>query len=396
MSPAPLKVAIDARVLGQRGIGRYLSNLLGALARTREDLALRLALGPASLRDAVPRDPRFSVQDLGGAHPAFAEQVLVPRLARDWGADLVYFPDNSGALRPGLPMALTLHDTMWRRPLAEAIARPTLRQRVQDRYRKWVCPRAARAAAVVLTVSRHSADDIAATLGVDPLRLWVVAEGVDPVFRRRLAGAEARRLLLGLGLRGPFVFASGAADRRKNIDRLIEAFALARGRDRRFAGATLAVGSLRPGEEATTTYAATARACGIGDALRLLPYVSDAEMKALYQGALVYAFPSLWEGFGLPLLEAFSLGCPVLASTAGALPEVGGDGAAYADPLDVESLARGLSLAASPRGRAARSAGARSSLRRYSWDLGAAQHLAAWRAAAGRTPEPGDAGRGRR
>ena len=314
----PLRVAVDARVLGRRGVGRYLANLLRALVQGREAPFLRLYLGPDSLREAVPRHPRVSVEELEG-HPAWAEQVLIPRRARAWGAQVLHYPDNSGALRPGLPMVLTLHDTMWRRPLGQAIAHPTLRQRLQDRYRKFVCPRAAHAAVRVLTVSRHSADDIASTLGLSRDRLRVVAEGVDPVFQSRLAPARARRMLADLGLDRPYVLASGAADRRKNIDRLIQAFALARRGDPRLAGSLLAISSLRPGEAATTTYAATAAA---------------------------------------------------------------GGGAVYADPLKVEDLARGLSRACSPQGRAARLIRARARLGRFSWGASARQHLRAYREAA--------------
>jgi glycosyltransferase involved in cell wall biosynthesis len=377
-----LKIAVDARVLGQRGVGRYLSNLLRALAETREDLEVRLYLGPSSTPEAAPKDPRFSVEGLGHAHPAWAEQVLIPRRARAWGAQVLHYPDNSGALRPGLPMALTMHDTMWRRPLGQAISHPTGRQRLQDLYRKWVCPRAARAASVVLTVSRHSAADIAATVAVPSERLRCIPSGVDPVFEGRLRKPEARSLVLGLGLSRPYVLASGAADKRKNIDRLIQAFALARLADPRLAGALLAVTSLRPGEAATTTYAATAAAAGVADSLRFLPYVSDEQMKALYQEALCYAFPSVWEGFGLPVLEAFSMGCPVLAADATALPEVAGRAAVYADPLDVAGLARGLGLAASPKGRAARQASARVQLQRFTWSASARMHLQAFRDAA--------------
>jgi len=382
MKQRGLKIAVDARVLGQRGVGRYLANLLRALAATREDLAVRLYLGPSSAPEAAPKDSRFSVEELGHAHPAWAEQVLIPRRARAWGAQVLHYPDNSGALWPGLPMALTMHDTMWRRPLNEAIAHPTGRQRLQDRYRKWVCPRAALAASVVLTVSRHSAEDIAATVGVPGERLRCIPSGVDPVFTGRLPASRAGRLVLGLGLKGPYILASGAADKRKNIDRLIQAFALARRSDARLAGAVLAVTSLRPGEAATTTYAATAAAAGVADSLRFLPYVSDVQMKALYQQALCYAFPSVWEGFGLPILEAFSMGCPVLAANATALPEVAGRAAVYADPLDVADLARGLSLAASPKGRASRLALARVQFKRFTWSTSASMHLQAFREAA--------------
>jgi glycosyltransferase involved in cell wall biosynthesis len=381
---APLRLAVDARVLGQRGIGRYLANLLRALAARRDDLQVRLYLGRASVRDAVPQDPRFSAQDLGGRHPAWAEQRLIPALARDWGAQALHYPDNSGALISPVPTVLTLHDTMWLRPLKDAIARPTPRQRLQDAYRKFICPRAARAAAAVITISRHSAACLRDDLGLDGAKVFQSVEGVDPVFRRPLAPAKAAAARRGLGLAGPYVLCSGASDRRKNIDRLIQAFALAR-RAGPLKGAQLAVTSLRPGEAATTTYTQTARAAGVESHVRFLPYISDADLKALYQGAAVFAFPSLWEGFGLPVLEAFAMGAPVLAANATALPEVAGAGAVYADPLDVGSLARGLAEAASQKGRAARKRGAALQLRRYTWEQAAAEHLRAYRYAAGQS-----------
>ncbi|HTB34803.1 MAG TPA: glycosyltransferase family 1 protein [bacterium] len=376
----PLRLAMDARVLGQRGIGRYLANLLRALAESPADLSVRLYLGRASVREAVPKDPRFSVEDLGGVHPAWAEQVRIPALARDWGAQVLHYPDNSGALRSPVPTVLTLHDTMWLRPLAEAIARPTPRQRLQDAYRKFICPRAARAAAAVVTISGHSAACLRRDLGLAPDKIFRSVEGVDPAFERRLAGADAARRRAALGLRGPYVLCSGASDRRKNIDRLIQAFAVASAKPGRLKRAQLAVTSLRPGEAATTTYLESARAAGVEGRVVFLPYISDGDLKALYQGAAVFAFPSLWEGFGLPILEAYAMGCPVLAADATALPEVAGAGAVYADPLDVADLARGLAEAACPI-PASRRRGAALQLKRYTWRRAAQQHLRAWGAA---------------
>jgi glycosyltransferase involved in cell wall biosynthesis len=381
---AELRIAIDARVLGQRGVGRYLSNLLAALLRRRERARYLLFLGRASRRELLPDDPRLEIQDLSGIHPAWAEQILIPRRARAWGAQVLHYPDNSGALRPGLPMVLTLHDTLWRRPLAEAIAHPSLRQRWQDYYRKFVCPRAAHVAALVLTISRHSQTALLTELGLDPSRVRRVTEGVDPVFRRRPHPREAAARVRALGLRRPYVLCSGAADRRKNIDRLIHAFARCVASDRRLARAELVVTSLRPGESAATDYVASAQAAGVGSRVRFLPYISDADMAALYTRALCFAFPSLGEGFGLPVLEAYSLGCPVLAARAGALPETAGTGAVLVDPLSVTALAEGLRAACGPVGRAALRRGAAARLRACTWERSAAQHWSAYREAAAR------------
>lgn len=344
---------MDARVLGARGVGRYLAGLLQGLSQLRHPHRFLVFLQPASRRDLVPQDRRFISVDIGRVNPAWAEQSLIPRRARALGADVLHFPDNSGAIRPGLPVVLTMHDTMWRRPLSQAIAHPTLRQRAQDAYRKWVCPRAAAAAAQVITISQHSRQCIEKELRIDPAKLNVVYEGVDSRLSKRLPAARAAALRQSLGVRGTYVLASGAADKRKNIDRLIEAFAQATVKPGPLHQARLVLTSLRPGEAATTTYAATAKRCKVETRLVSPGYVSDDQLKALYQGALCFAFPSLWEGFGLPLLEALSLGCPVLAAKAGALPEVGGRAVVYADPLSVASLSSGLEAACGREGQAA-------------------------------------------
>lgn len=353
-------------------MGRYSSNLLRGLAALKQDFRILVALSGRGDSGLVPQDPRFEVEALGPAHPVRLEQWALPQLARRWGAQALHFPDNSGPLRPGLPLVLTLHDSMWRRPLGQAVLRPTPRQRLQDAYRKWVCPRAARAASVVLTVSEHSRRDLIATLGLDPAKVRVTSNGLDPAMARPLPAARAAALRKALGLRKPYVLCSGAADRRKNIDRLILAFA--RARRGPLAQAELVICSLRPGELETTGYAHSARQAGVSDAIRVLGYVDDEQMKALYQGARVYAFPSLWEGFGLPLLEAFSLGAPVLAARAGALPEVAGRAALLADPLSVTDLAEGLSALAGPARARWVAAGRRAAL---AWQKKAAASAAA-------------------
>jgi glycosyltransferase involved in cell wall biosynthesis len=368
-SPAlPSHVAVDARVLGGRGAGRYLSNLLRAMSAMDAPTRFTLFTLDSSQSSAAPRHPRFEIVNLGSAHPALAEQWLIPRLAAKRGAQLIHYPDNSGALRPGLPMVLTMHDSMWRRPLGEALLYPTWRQRLQDRYRKFVCPRAAAAAAKVITVSEFSAHELRQSLGLGS-KLEVVLNGLDQGFDAPLPQAALRRALKGLGLEGRYLFCSGAADRRKNISALIRAFALSA-----LKGVDLVVSSMRPGEMETTDYLQAARDSGVEGRVKFLGFVSEEELKALYQGCLAYVFPSLWEGFGLPVLEAFAMGSPVLCSNAGALPEVAGKGALMVDPRSLDSMASGLRSIVRAR-RAAWAAKGRRELRRFSWDMAAARTM---------------------
>jgi glycosyltransferase involved in cell wall biosynthesis len=376
-----LHVGIDARTLGRRGVGRYLKNLVAALAEVAPGWRFTLFLGPKSDRAALPPNANVASVSLAG-HPALLEQRLIPRRARQMGCDLLHAPDNTGPLWAGLPLVLTLHDTLWLRPLCEAVPRPTMSQRLQDRYRKWVAPPAARRARRVLTVSEFSRRDILARLGLEPGRVLAAPLGADPVFARPLAAQAAAALRRKLGVQGPYILAQGASDTRKNTDRLIQAVGLATRQGGRLAKASLVLTSLRPGEIETTRYPRSISEAGLQGRVLSVGYVGDAELKALYQGALAFAFPSLAEGFGLPVLEAFSLGCPVLASDRGSLPEVAGKAALVADPEDPVALAAGLSALAAPGARARYAALGRARLSRFSWGACARATLRAYEQAA--------------
>lgn len=376
MKAASLHVGIDARVLGERGVGRYLSSLLGALAAIKGPQRYSLFVNSKSKPALAPRDPRFEIVDLGTVNPAVAEQWVIPRLARKRGVQVLHYPDNTGAVFASLPMVLSLHDGMWQRPIKDAVIHPTLRQRLQDLYRKWVCPRAAAAASRVITVSQFSARELLQRLDLG-LKLHVVPNGLAPQFDKPLSAARVKIELKSLGITGPFIFCSGAADKRKNISRLIRAFALAK-----LKNCTLVVTSLRPGEIENTDYGHVVNECGLQGRVQFLGFVSEAQLKALYQGAQAYIFPSLWEGFGLPMLEAYALGCPVLASNAGALPEVGGSAAVYADPTSEKALAQGLRQVLAVKRPAFRRAAARE-LRRFSWKTSAMHTLKLYYEAAG-------------
>lgn len=371
-----MKIGVDARILGRRGVGRYLKNLLTGLSELRTRHEFTLFLGPRSDLKAFPERPGFRFCTLPQAHPAWAEQVLIPRLGASLGLDLLHFADNTGPLRSRLPFVLTLHDGMWRRPLKAAVSHPTLSQRLQDRYRKWVCPAAARRARAIFTDSEFSKADLVQDLGLEAAKMTVTPLAADPFFDRRQPEKEAQAALAGLGIAGPFVLCSGASDTRKNIDRLIFALARARKDSPRLAKATLVVTSLRPGELATTRYEESVKQAGLAGQVKFMGYLSDDQLKALYQRALCFAFPSLWEGFGLPVLEAFAMGCPVLCSNTTSLPEVAGKAAQLVDPAHTGSIAAGLIEISKPATARRLAAAGKKRKALFSWKAVAGKTLA--------------------
>jgi alpha-1,3-rhamnosyl/mannosyltransferase len=226
----------------------------------------------------------------------------------------------------------------------------------------------------IITPSRSTRDDVLKLLPVDPERVSVVPEGVDPIFAPRPANEVAARLA-PLGLRaGEYLLYVGTIEPRKNLLRLLQALDLA--------GATTGPLVLAGGHGWNNAAIRTAveRLARTGR-VRSLGYVPDELRPVLLTGARAFVYPSLYEGFGLPPLEAMACGTPVLTSNVSSLPEVVGDAALFVNPDDVDALATGLArlwrdetLRADLRARGLAQA------RQFSWERTARATLDVYRA----------------
>ena len=183
-------------------------------------------------------------------------------------------------------------------------------------------PRTLRRAEAIITISEHSRQAIAHHYGTPEKKIVVVYPSVSPVFRP-LAAAAARRVTGRYGLTGPYILAVGNLQPRKNVPRLIRAFAALR-RTGAYTGHLALVGK-DAGQESQIS--AEARRLGLRQEVIFTGYVPQDDLVALYSCADMFVYPSLYEGFGLPPLEAMACGCPVVASDTSALPEVAADGA---------------------------------------------------------------------
>ncbi len=288
------------------------------------------------------------------------EQTRLPALVRADGVDVLHSLGYVGPLRAPCPQVVTIHDLIYV-GFADHMSRTrrlTLRFFVRG---------VARRAARVIAVSHASKDQIVADIGLGEDRVTVV----HGARRSDAAGAPSRAQVADVldihGIAERYVVAFSSRMAAKNIDRLVDAFAaMGRGPSLR-----LVVVGLAP--DGTAIDDAIARA-GASAPVTCTGWVPDTHVAPLIAGAELFVFPSLYEGFGLPVLDAQSLGVPVVCSDAGSLPEVAGAGAEYFDPTDVTAMAGviGRVLDDDHRRTALVEAGRRN-VERFSWAAAAAQ-----------------------
>ncbi|NTU83750.1 MAG: glycosyltransferase family 4 protein [Chloroflexales bacterium] len=360
------------------GIGRYTRELIRAVVGLDQGLRYTLfyaagglpttSLYLADLRALCAANPNVRARPI----PLTPRQltILWQRLRLPLRAellagpiDILHAPDF--VLPPTRARALlTVHDLTF-------LVRPECAEAGLRRYLSRAVPRALRRADMVLVDSRATAGDLARLLGVGGPRVRLVYPGVDPRFRP-LPAAEAEPARAALGLPEQFLLFVGTLEPRKNLPRLIEGFALA---DLPAEVQLVIVG--RKGWLYEEVFAMVGR-LGLGARVRFLDFVDDARLPALYNLARAFVYPSLYEGFGLPALEAMACGAPVVTAAVSSLPEVVGDAAVLVDPLSVESIATGIrrALAQGPGLRA----GGPPQASRFTWEAAARALLGCYQA----------------
>jgi glycosyltransferase involved in cell wall biosynthesis len=342
-------------LLGRRtGVGRYLANLLREWSATRTPFARIVVVTPQAV--ALPAGIENHVIPAVG--PAgFWEHLIVP--ARLPPVDLLFCPSYTIPLGYCGRTALTVHDAIQAALPGEFPF--WYRYRFGAIYR-W----SARRADVVLADSRATADDVMRYYRVPERRVRVVPLGVDPIFRPVDPAPTLRRL--GLDDR-PYVLFVGKMTKRRNLPALIEAFAEA---DR--GGHRLVLAGDNPQR---LDLAGIAHRLRLGDRFRYLGFPTDDDLVALYSGATLVVYPSLREGFGLPIVEAMACGAPVLTVEASAMREVAPPGTAYLAPGVAASELVGPLRAAleDPVARAHIAAAGRRQAARFRWTETAAQTM---------------------
>jgi alpha-1,3-rhamnosyl/mannosyltransferase len=364
-----MRIVLDARTVTHHfpGIGRYTFNLAQALVPflcPEEELLL--------LYDPTQASP-WNLSSLRGVRLvetpispfSLPRQWLLPRLLRQLKADIYHNPYHFMPYKPGIPTLITLHDVI---PLRYP-GYFSFRQRLVF---KVVVRLATKIASKTIAVSEATAHDIAQYLPLPAARVIVIPEAADPAFEP-CAGEVILSLRRRLNLPEQYVLYLGSNKPHKNLVRLVEAWLqiqpqplpllIAGVWDRRYPEAQEKV-EMRQAKQY----------------VRFLGPVAEEDLPALYSGAEVFVFPSEYEGFGLPVLEAMACGTPVACTQSSSVPEVAGEAALGFDPLNIEDISHKLKLLLDD-------AGLRSRLRelglqqaaRFSWERTAQETLAVYR-----------------
>jgi glycosyltransferase involved in cell wall biosynthesis len=333
-----IHIAIDARRIRDFGIGTYIRSLIHALGQVDRRNRYTIITGPSevSMLDGLPETFRIAIYKRNDH--AILDHVAFPAFLHGLHADLVHIPLNRVPLFMIRPYVVTIHDLT--NIVFEAEASDLRMQMRRFRFRRGLA-RAQR----VIAVSDSTKRDVEKVMGIPSERIRRVYNAPDPAFFSRATGpgGEQQRIMERYQITYPYLLYAGNIRRHKNIPRLIEAFAVVRSqlvehpvyKDLRL----VVIG------DSISQYPFVRQAViksRVENLVRFLGFVPFDTLRCFYESAAAFVFPSRYEGFGLPPLEAMACGTPVVSSNASSLPEVVGDAAILVHPEKVFEIAKGI------------------------------------------------------
>src|SRR3989441_4146012 len=332
ISSPPVRIGIDARKLHDFGIGTYIRNLLRQLARLDRETEFVVFCRPDDREALTSLGENFRPVPERSANYSVAEQLSIPLALRREGITLFHAPHYVLPPLVRCRSVVTIHDCI------HLMFPQYLPSRLTLQYARTSIALAARRAARVMTVSESSKRDILRFVDVKPEKIDVIYNAYDERFTIEPREEDVVRVRERYQLHDEFVLYAGNVKPHKNLERLIDAFDLVRKRGLDHLKLVMIGDDI-------SKYTALRRAVHqhqLHKYVRFLGYLPEETLAVMYRLAGVFVFPSLYEGFGLPPLEAMASGTPVVTSNVSSLPEVAGDAAVLVDPYDPRAIAEGI------------------------------------------------------
>lgn len=376
----PLHIVIDARRLRDFGIGTYIRSLVHALATidTENRYTLVSDAGDIRILAGLPENFHTAVYSRDDLH--YLDHVAFPIFLKRLAPDIVHIPLARVPLLMIRPYVVTIHD------LANLFFEQEA-SKIRMQLRRFRFRRGLERAERVIAVSDATKRDCQSMLGIPPERIVRVYNAPDPGFLasgEESNGEERQRILERYQIEHPFLLYAGNIRRHKNVPRLVEAFAVLREQlssHPEYSGLRLVIIG-----DTISQYPAVRQAVirsKMEHVVRFLGFVPFETLRCFYQSAAAFVFPSRYEGFGLPPLEAMACGTPVVTSNVSSLPEVVGDAAVLVNPENVFDIARGLGeVLLDKQLRESLIEKGRAQAGRFSWERTARQVLDIYRHAA--------------
>jgi glycosyltransferase involved in cell wall biosynthesis len=337
-----VKIAIDIRRMTEFGIGTYIRNVVRTLARLDRDSKYFLVGSPAKVAECGPLPPNFHAVALDGRDDTLKGNLDFRAIVRRLGCDLVHIPHLFWIPRGlGCPYVLTVHD------LLEHMYGSRNASSFRRSLHFYMTRRVLRKAARVIAVSQFTRNEIEKLLAIPDARIEVVYNAIDERFLHGHATDADRELIAQrYQVNYPFILYAGAIRPHKNVVRIIEAFSTLKTelqKEQQLPDLKLII----IGDDLSShpRLRRTVVRGGVQNDVRFLGFVPIEVLRIFYDVAKVFVFPSLYEGFGLPPLEAMAHGTPVVTSNTSSLPEVAGNAALLVNPENVFEIRRGLQRA---------------------------------------------------
>jgi glycosyltransferase involved in cell wall biosynthesis len=372
-----VKIAIDIRRITEFGIGTYTRNVVRALSRLDQENQYILIGSPQRAEEIGPLPPNFQSVPLLDADHTLRGHFRYLAVLKQSNCDLVHVPHLFAMVRRlPCPYVLTVHDVL------EHMARTNGRSDLRRLLNFQLTRRALKGAESIFAVSKFTKSEIVKLFGISPDRIRVVYNAIDARFLSGHATEMDRQLLVErYQVNYPFLLYAGRISPHKNIVRIIEAFSALKAeleKEEKYPGLKLII----IGDELSKhpDLRRTVIRGGVQNDVRFLGFVPIDVLRVFYDAAKIFVFPSLYEGFGLPPLEAMAHGTPVLASNTSSLPEVVGNAAVLVNPENVFEIMRALHRVLTDQAlRERMKRRCYEQAKKFSWDVSARQILEVYR-----------------